>query len=815
MVDSLRLAARRLAHDRGFLFAATITLALGIGSTTAVFTVINAVLLRPLPYPRADRLVSLSHTLVVGGTLRVDQTDASILFFTRHARSFTHLGGYQPTAAALAPAGGRDAERVQAGRITAGLLPALGVSPLRGRFFNESDDRPGAAPVAIISERLWTRKFGADPTIVNRALQIDGVSQEVIGIMPARLRFPSADTELWLPLRLNPAKTESATFDYQAIARLRDNVSLNDAEREMQALLPRQPDEFPGRLTRASIDQTRMRVSVRPLDAVVIGDAGRLLWIVFAAVGFLLAIACANVANLFLVRAERRRIAFAIQRALGAAPRVILSELLWEGVLVSAIGGVAGALIAVGAIRALQSIEGAIDIPRLSEISIDSAVVAVIALMCMASAVFVSALPMLRFGTTSMTSLLGANRSATTSRDRHRARHALVIAQVSLALVLLVGSGLMARSVWRLRAVRPGFNPAGAITFRLAVPPASYAGTDAAARFYSQAADRLAAIPGVTAVGATSKLPLDEHGRNDSAVFPEDRPIPAGSFPGIHPAQHVTAGYFAAAGIPMMSGRTFLRSEPPDVLLEAVVSQAFADRYWKNEFAIGKRIRTLINGPFYTVVGIVGSVRDTALDRPEDQIVYVPIMPPRQDIRWAPRDMAFVVRSENDPTAATSAIRDAIRQLDPTLPIYRVRQLDEIVARASSRRYFTLLMIACASGMAILLGAIGLYGVMSYVVTLRTREMGIRLALGAAPDALRRMVTRQGLAVSAVGIAVGLLGAIALTRFLAALLFEVSPTDKTVLVASAALLLAIAAIASYLPARRAAAIDPAVTLRAD
>jgi predicted permease len=689
------------------------------------------------------------------------------------------------------------------------------VSPVRGRFFNESDDRPGAAPVAIISERLWTRKFGSDPAIVNRPLQIDGVSHEVIGIMPARLRFPSADTELWLPLGLNPAKTESATFDYQAIARLRDNVSLNDAERELQALLPRLPDEFPGRLTRASIDQTRMRVSVRPLDAVVIGDAGRLLWIVFAAVGFLLAIACANVANLFLVRAERRRTAFAIQRALGAAPRVILSELLWEGVIVSAVGGVGGVLIASGAIRALQSIEGAIDIPRLSEISIDTAVVGVIALMCVASAVFVSVLPMLRFGTTSMTSLLGANRSATTGRERHRARHALVVAQVSLALVLLVGSGLMARSVWRLRAVRPGFNPAGAITFRLAVPPASYVDTDAAARFFSQAADRIAAIPGVTAVGATAKLPLDEQGRNDSAVFPEDRPIPAGSFPGIHPAQHVTAGYFAAAGIPMMSGRTFLRSEPPDVLLEAVVSQAFADRYWKNEFAVGKRIRTLINGPLYTVVGVVGNVRDTALDRPEDQIVYVPIMPPRQDIRWAPRDMAFVVRSENDPTAATSAIRDAIRQLDPTLPIYRVRQLDEIVARASSRRYFTLLMIACASGMAILLGAIGLYGVMSYVVTLRTREMGIRLALGAAPHALRRMVTRQGLAVSAVGIAVGLLGAIALTRFLSAMLFEVSPTDKTVLVASAALLLAIAAVASYLPARRAAAIDPAVTLRAD
>jgi putative ABC transport system permease protein len=314
---------------------------------------------------------------------------------------------------------------------------------------------------------------------------------------------------------------------------------------------------------------------------------------------------------------------------------------------------------------------------------------------------------------------------------------------------------------------------------------------------------------------ATSKLPLDDQGRTDSAVFAEDRPIPAGSLPGIHPVEYVTAGYFAAAGIPVMSGRTFLRSEPPDVLLEALVTQAFAERYWKGEDAVGKRIRIISGGPWYTIVGVVGNVRDTALDRPEDQIVYAPLLPPKEDGRWAPRDLAFVVRSGGDPASATGAIRDAIRQLDPTLPVYRVRPFEDIVVRASSRRYFTLLMIACASAIAILLGAVGLYGVMSYVVTLRTREMGIRIALGAAPGSVRRMVTRQGLAVSAIGIVLGLLGATALTRFLAAVLFEVSPTDKTVLALSATLLFGIAAVATYLPARRAAAIDPAITLRAD
>jgi putative ABC transport system permease protein len=816
MTDALRHAVRRLLHDRGFTVAATLTLSLGIGAAMAVFTVINAVLLRPLPYARAERLVSLSHTLVVGSTLRVDQSDASILFFSRHNRSFDHLGGYQMAAAGLVRSTGSDAERLQAGRITADLFAALSVAPIRGRVFSEADDRPRAAPVAVISERLWMRTFAADPNIVGQRVHIDGVPHEVIGIIPEWVRFPAADTELWLPLGLDPAKTESATFDYQAVARLRDGVSVEDAERELQTLLPRLPDEFPGRLTRGAIQQTKMRISVRPLADVVIGDSGRLLWIVFAAVGFLLAIACANVANLFLVRAERRRTAFAIQRALGAAPRAILAELLWEGLLISFAGGIAATALAAISIHALRWLDGAIDIPRLSEVSIDSAVVGVCAIVSVACAVFVSVLPILRFGSVSMTSALGStSRSATSGRDRHRARHALVVTQVSLALVLLVGSGLMARSVWRLRAVQPGFDAAEATTFRLALPAARYAGSDDVVRFFNRAADRIESLPGVVATGVTSKVPLDEHGGIDTAIFVEDRPIPPGSLPAIHPVRYVTPGYFAAARIPFLAGRPFAASEPPDVVLEVVISRSLAERYWKGDLAIGRRVRTLLTGPSYTIVGIVGNVRDTALDQREDQIIYVPVLPPRQDARWSPRDLAVVVRTAGDPSASAGAIRDAVRQLDPSLPMYRVRTFTDILSRASSRRFFTLLMIACASGMAILLGAIGLYGVMSYVVALRTREMGIRIALGAPPDVVRRMVTRQGVAVSGLGVVIGLFAATAFTRFLASLLFEVSPTDTTVLALSAGLLLTVAFVASYLPARRAAAIDPAITLRAD
>jgi predicted permease len=813
---SFRHAARRLARARGFTAAAVLTLTLGIGATTAVFSVVYAVLLRPLPYSAPDQLVSLSHTLVVGGLLRADQSDATILFYRRHNRAFTQLGGYQAAAAGLAPVNGVGAERVPAARVNADVFTVLRVSPLRGRLFTGSDDQPGAAPVLVIGERLWNRKYGGDSSILNRKVDVDGVPHEVIGIVPADVRFPSSDTDLWLPLRLDPAKTESATFDYQAIARLRDGISLDAAEADLQRLLPLLPDEFPGRMTRASIEQTHMRASVRPLAAVVVGDVGRVLWVVLGAASFVLAIACANVANLFLVRAEDRRKSLAVQRALGASPGDILMEFLSEGFLVAGFGGLLGFGAAAAAIRALPLLGDAVDLPRLAEVNIDLAIVAAACLSTMFAALFVSALPALRSGTASMASVLtSAGRSMTASRERHRARQGLVASQVALALILLVGSGLMARSVWRLRSVHPGFTPANAISFRMALPSATYPGSAESVRFFSRAVDGLAAIPGVQATGAVSKLPLDEQGQTDSAVFVEDRPIPPGSLPGIHPVSYATPGYFAAVGIPFITGRSFQRADPPQIVLEAIVSRAFAERYWKGESAIGKRVRIFSTGPWYGVVGVVGSVRGTALDQPADQMVYCPLLPAKEDPRWAPRDLAVVVRTAGDAVNATGRIRDVIRGFDPSLPVYRIRPLTDIVAQASARRLFTLIAIGFASGAALLLGAIGLYGVLSYVVTLRTHEMGIRLALGAQPHEVRRMVSRQGMGVAICGIAVGLLGAVALTRFLAALLFEVSPMDPAVLALATAFLLTVAAAASWLPARRAAAVDPALALRGE
>jgi predicted permease len=615
-------------------------------------------------------------------------------------------------------------------------------------------------------------------------------------------------------MRLDPRKTDSASFDYQAVARLRNGVTAEQAASELQTLLPSLPQEFPGRMTRASIEQTHMRVFVGSLADLIVGDIGRLLWIVLGAAALVLAISCSNVANLFFVRAERRRNGVAVARALGATSAVIVFEFLWEGLIVAALAGAVGLVIAGTGIRAIRAAAGGIDLPRLPEIGIDWTVVVTAAVSAFAAALVINTIPALRAGPVSGGSLVDlTSYSSTVDRRQHRLRNALVVAQVSFALVLLVGSGLMAKSVWRLRSVAPGFESVGATTFRLTLPVAAYPGVDEPVQFVMRALDEIDALPGVKDAAVASKLPLDDTGRFDSAVFIEGRAMAPGSLPGIHSVVYVTPGYFAAAGIPFLDGHSFVRPDPRGSSLDVIVSRAFAERYWKIESPIGKRLRVLVNGPWYTVVVVVASVRDSGLDRPVDQMLYCPLVPAREDVRWAPRDLAFVVRTVGDPSASTAAVRSVIRGLDASLPMYGVRPLSDVVANASARRSITFLLLACATGVAVVLGTIGLYGVMSFVVALRMREVGVRMALGAQPAQVAGSICRQGLAVAIVGIGLGLVGALMLTRFLATLLFEVSTTDGSVLLLSAVGMLVVSAIATWLPARKAASIDPALALR--
>ena len=816
---SLRHASRRLLAVPGFSTSVILTLALGIGATTAVFSVVNAILLRPLPYHAPDRLMSLSHSVAISGISQVDQSDATLLFYQRQSRAFMSIAGYRSISVNLgSPIGLRygapEPERVLAGRVNASFFPMLGVPPLAGRGFIESEDRAGAPPVVVIGERTWRRKYGADPSLVGRAVAIDSVLHEVVGIMPASFHFPTPQTDVWVPLRLDPARTDSASFDYQAVGRLRDGIAPAAAAADLQAALPHVPEAFPGRLTASSLEQIQMRAVVRPLREVVVGDISRALWVIFGAAAFVLAAACANVANLFLVRADARRKEVAVRRALGAGGATLALDCLAEGLVLAAVGGTVGVGLALAALSALPALGTGIELARMAEVDLDATVLIASAASTLTAALAVSALPAWRSSRSAVSSVLAqTDRSATTGRERHRARNALIVSQVALALVLLAGSALMARSFITLRAVQPGIEATGVLVFRVAIPDARYESSADAARFFARAVDDIADLPGVQSAGVVSKLPLDPIGKLDTAVFVEDRPRPANTMPNIHDVAYVTPGYFAAMGIPLFEGRTLERLDPTSEPREVVVSRGFAQRYWKGESAIGKRVRILVNGPWFTVVGVAGHVRTTALERAPDETVYCPIVPAAIDPRWKPRDLAFVVRTAGHPSDLVASIRGVVRRVDPSVPIYAARPMTDILSQAAARTSATFLLLAAASMVALLLGATGVYGVMSYVVSLRTREIGVRLALGAQPSDVRSMVARHAAIVVATGIAVGLAGATGLTRVLSALLYEVSPTDPVAFAAAALVLGLVGLVASLIPARRAARIDPLTALR--
>ena len=830
MRPTIRHAVRRLLRARAFTIAAVLTLTLGIGATTAVFTVVNAVLLQPLPYPSADRLVDLSHTLTISGITRVDQSDATFLYYARENRVFTGVGAYRVTGVNVAGLAGAStggdprSERLRAGLVSASTFGVLRATPLLGRTFRDNEDRPDAPHVALIGQRLWERKFGADRSVVGRQLSIDGVPREIVGIMPADFDLPSSRADVWLPIGIDPAHTASAAFDYRGVGRLREGVSLDAAASDLQRLLPHVPEAYPGRLTTKSIEQIRMRALVRPLRDVVVGDVGRVLWVVLGAVASVMLIACANVMNLFLVRAEGRQHELAVRRALGAERWALAWDHVVEGAVLAVVGAVLGLGVAVTGVRVLRSLDGTMDIPRLAEVRVDASVLVVVAVATVLATLLVSVLPAMRASSSNaLSALTELGRALTANRSRHRARHALVVAQLALALVLLTGAGLMARSFARLRSVPSGIDASHAFAFRVALPGAAYSDSGRAARFVARALDAIAAVPGVEAAAAISKVPLVAEARQDSALFVEDRPLTPGTMPNIHQFAFTSPGYFRAMGVPILEGRTFEALDPARAPREVVLSRSVVARYWPRESAIGKRVRMAPVGEWYTVVGVAGDVRGTALDQPPDEIVYLPLvvtlggqamgMDPER--LWTPRDIAFVTRSAGGPAAMSGRAEGAIRQLDPEIPAYGARSMADVVAQSAARTTLTLTLLGIASLVALALGSVGIYGVISYVVSLRTREIAVRMALGARPVDVRRMVSLQAGVVVAVGIVVGLAGAVALTRALSALLFGVSPVDPLTMVGAVAILAAVAAIASWVPARRAAALDPAQALRAD
>ena len=823
-LSPIRYAWRSLRRTPVFTATAVLTLAIGVGAVTAIFAVVDGILLRPLPYGHPEQLVGAWHDLPPLSLKHTEQTSATYFTYKRFARTISGIAAYQEGSANVAdPSGNTEPRRLSAGYISADLVPLLELPPKLGRSFSAEEDLPNGPAVMMISEGLWRSRFGADPRIIGRTLDVGGKSHEIVGVMPQSFRFPSSDTEIWLPLALDPNATFAGGFNLDAVARLRPGVSIADAQRDFRSVLPRVVDVSqmfaPGVTTQMLMEQAKPQPVLVPMRDDVVGGIRSTLWIVAATAGLLLVVACANVANLVLVRADGRQRELAVRAAIGAGRSHVLTHFLAESAVLATIAAVLGLAIAALGIRLLVT-AGPLEIPRLAEVRIDGTVVAFTIVVTALITVACSMIPALRFARTELTSSLReGGRGGTSGRERQRVRGALVAAQIALALVVLAGSGLLIRSFRQLHAVQPGWSSENVATFWLSLPRSRYPSDSAMTRFYSQLTERVSALPGVRSVGLTSRLPLEEHGTNTSPIWVEGDPSAASKLPPLQLMITTDGGYFETMKIPLVAGRTFLPLDARQDGYDAIVNRVTAQHFWHDstgQAALGKRFQTLPNGPWYRVVGVVASVRDSSLQTPPAPTVYFPEVPVADSsftqFAWM---MGLVVRTTGDPTAAIRPVQSVVHELDPTLPLFDVKPMTEVVRGSLAQLSFTMLIIGVAALVTLLLGAIGLYGVIAYVASLRTRELGVRIALGATPREVAGMVTRQGIALTAIGIGAGLVIFALVARFIRSLLFGVAPSDPLTLIAVSLVLIAIAALASWLPARRASKVDPMIALRAE
>jgi putative ABC transport system permease protein len=820
VAQDLRYAVRSLRRSPAFSITAALTLVIGIGASAAIFALVNGVLLRPLPYGNPDRLIGAWHDLPPLGMTHQPQTASTYFVYQRLAHTIDGIGVYRESEVNVADrSGAGEPERLTSARISATLIRVLQVSPNVGRVFSDADDRPRAPPVVIISDGLWRARFGADPKIIGRKVDVNGVSTEIVGVMPARFRFPTAATQLWTPLQLDAVNPPASAYAYTAVARLKPGMTVADAEREFTALLPRVvelfPNFVPGITTRMMIDQMHPKPTLVPFMVDVTGGIVGTLWTLAAAACLLLLVACANVANLTLVRAEAHQRELAVREALGAGRARVVLHFFTESAVLVAVSAVVGLAAADVAVRSLVS-AGPAGIPRLTEVRIDTAAVLFTLGVAAFVAVACSLIPALRVGRGTL-ALREGGRTGTGGRTQRRVRGGLVAAQIALALVVLTGSGLLLRTFQRLHAIRPGFDPTGVSTFWISLPPTRYKSDTSIVQFYSRLADRVAAMPDVGVVGLTSHLPFEVHGTDPNPIYPDDDPSYAKKLPPLQLLTAVNGNYFRAMGIPLLAGRTFDRMESQREG-DAIVSLSTAQFFWKDSTgaaALGKRFRPLPTDPLYTVVGVVGDTRDTTLSAPPSQVVYFPETFEADGVARTKRTMALVVRTTHESSAITSAVQQAVRELDPTLPVFDAKPMSAALSAATAQLTFIIVILGGAAVVTLILGAVGLYGVLAYVVTLRRRELGIRVALGASPYSVAAAMLRYGLVLTSVGIAFGFVIFAVVSRFLRALLFGVAPSDPMTLGGSALLLIAIAAIASWVPARRAARVDPADALRAE
>ena len=806
LIQDLRYAVRGLIKRPGFTLIAVMTLALGIGANSAIFSVVNAVLLRSLPLPDAKSLYAVH----IGAAI-FNRYDGVLSYpeyqdVAAQTHSFQNIGAWVDGDANLSE--GARPERVMLRMVLPSLLPTLGVEPVRGRNFLPEETTKGRDHVALITYGLWQRRFSGADDVMGKSVYLDNVDYQIIGVLPRDFQFETP-VDLWIPLTTTDPEINVRNAHFlRVVGRLRPGVTEKSVAADLNAVAKYETDNFPDMFPPTAGFEFR----ARPYLDDIVGDVRLPLYVLLGSVAFVLLIACTNVANLLLAKAAPRQREIAIRSALGARGRHLLRQLLTESILLALLAGVVGVLLATWGTTALVALSPD-SLPRAREIGFDWRVLAFTGGIALTTGIVFGLVPALWGPRVQLTDALKEGTRGTTSGGG-RLRKSLVVIEVALSVVLLVGAGLMLRSFSRLRSVNPGFRTDHALTLRVSLPvpngQISAADENRFVNFFDRTLERLSELPGVTAVGASNMIPLDGNGTDRLIEIEGYIPRDKSDMPDAQNRQ-VTPGWFAAMGIPLVTGRLVERSDDEKAPRIVVVNETFIKRFFPNGDAIGKRIRLgklTADFPWATIVGVVGDVRGFALDEPPQPTMYWPVA----QIRATP-SLAIVVRTQSDPNSLASPVRDAIAQIDSAQPIYDMQTLDQLVSKSLGQRRFTLTLMVLFGVIALVLSSIGIYGVMAFAVTQRTQEIGIRMALGASAMDVLKMVVGSGMLLAVIGVAVGLIGAFAVTRLMASLLFGVSPTDLVTFGLVTAGLLLVALLACYIPARRATKVDPLIALR--
>jgi predicted permease len=816
LLHETRHALRRLRKSPAFTATVVLTLALGIGATAAIFSVVDGVLLKPLPYSHPEQLVAVWLTAPGMNTKDLNPSPATYFVFRDQNRTFQDLGLYTGVSRNVTGIG--EPEHVAGLDVTYGLLSTLGVRPMLGRLFTRADDTPGSAATVMLTYGYWRRRFDGDHSVVGKSIAVDGKLRQIIGVLPQSFQFGGTDLALLIPLQMDRAKQFLGGFSFDGVARLKPGVTLAEADADVARMLPIYLRSFapPPGYTTKMFEDARIGPSLRPLKQDVIGDVGNVLWVLMGGIGLVLLIACANVANLLLVRVEGRRQELAVRAALGAGRGRIAAQMLLEGVVLAFLGGGLGLVLADVAVRALVAIAPN-DLPRLNEIAVDGTVVLFTLAVSLFAIVLIGLIPAFKYTGASLgIGLRESGRSMSESRQRHRSRRVLVTVQVALALVLLISAGLMIRTFRALTRVDPGFAaPSDIQTFRIDIPETQVKDPVRVVRMEQDILQKISAVPGVSSAGLSMSIPMDGNEWSDN-VFARDHTYAPGELP-LHRYRFATPGFFKTLGTPLIAGRYFTWTDMYNKVPVAIVSEGLAREYWHDpRNAVGKQIRSTRKDEWREVIGVVGNIHDDDVDKPAPSSVYWPMLTTHLEgidtlvIRYA----AVSIRSTR---AGSQTLMNEVRQVvwsvDSDLPLANIHTLDYYERASMARTCFTLVMLALAGGMALLLGIIGLYGVISYSVSQRIHEMGIRAVLGAQQADILKLIAGQGFRLTLTGVVIGFATALALTRFLSSLLYGVEPADPLTFIAVSLILTGVALAACCIPARRAARVDPVVALR--